>query len=116
MAAARMKNNVCTMTDLVGNSQQPCNLLVSSSKGLAQALYFNQQNTQPCADGNSKTSNCVLCGFGVIRTAVYFASRSMTQLVLPDRQQALPSAAELLSTPHSSLGKYLALLGVSHTL
>ncbi|KAL0048824.1 hypothetical protein WJX82_000115 [Trebouxia sp. C0006] len=29
--------------------------------------------------------------------------RSMTQLVLPDRQQALPSAAELLSTPHSSL-------------
>ncbi|DBA95392.1 TPA: hypothetical protein ACH3X3_013270 [Trebouxia sp. C0006] len=27
----------------------------------------------------------------------------MTQLVLPDRQQALPSAAELLSTPHSSL-------------
>ena len=78
MAAARMKNSLCTVTDLVNNSQKPCNPLISSSKGLAQALYFNQQNTQTCADGNSKTSSCLRCRFGVIRTAVYFASRSMT--------------------------------------
>ncbi len=78
MAAARKKNSLCTVTDLVNNSQQPCNPLVSSSKGLAQALYFNQQNPQACAGGNFKTANCLRCSFGLVWTVVYSASRSMT--------------------------------------